>query len=103
MSDAIERARQALAHIEAAWEDDDSPLPSDFQAIRDLLAEHDAGVWLDTREMVALGAVNPVALYFDGRDSDTPWEIDADGEGEPYWSVGATAADAVRAAREADR
>ena len=99
----MERARQALAHIEAAWEDDDAPLPSDFQAIRDLLAEIDAGVWIDTRELEALRVEHGLVVAATAITSHGRWIVyDVNDDCAPGVFY-ATAADAVRAAREADR
>lgn len=93
MSDAVERARQALDSLTGPslhWGISDAERVK--VALRDLLAEIDAGVWLDTRELEAL----MVAAV--PRGSGTwDWETAHDDEAGPY----ATAADAVRAAREA--
>ena len=74
MTDVIQQAREALAHMEAAWEDDDVPLTSDFQAIHNLIAEIDAGHLIDTRRMDAL-AEKGIAIIPEGRSKMHKWEV----------------------------
>lgn len=93
---AVERARQALADLEGTvlWDQPTTRL------LRDLLAEHDAGVWLDTRELAALGSVD-LALNNARSERHSPlWRVTQFSEPGGSW-VAMTARDAVRAAREA--
>lgn len=108
---AVEAARQALHHLDT----DTAPgtSPGDVAgswaalkcvvALRDLLAEHDSGVWLDTRDVEAL-LWNGRGVFMD-RDPDLGWTIwrhAAAMFGAPTRiGAGMTARDAVRAARGA--
>ena len=83
MSDVIERAREALAHMEAAWEDDDVPLSSDFQAIRDLLAEIDSGYLIDTRRIEALADAHGLAALV----NEDPGQTGSDTSDDCAWIV----------------
>ena len=98
MGDAIERAREVIGNADAAGIFNGDPA---IDALRDLLAEIDAGVWLDTRELEALGSVD--LGYDDARlERHSPlWKVTHyDADRVRSW-VALTAADAVRAAREA--
>ena len=107
---AVERARRAFSRIvsDGAHADPDNPqayvaFPDDVAALRDLLAEHDSGVWLDTRDVDAL-LWNGRGVFMDC-DPDLGWTIwrhAAAMFGAPTRiGAGMTARDAVRAAREA--
>ena len=95
MSDAVERARQALRSCEINC----GRYAESVVALRDLLAEIDSGVWLDTREVEAL-LVDKGLEVFPTLSPRGRWAV-YDVEGDEYISYHATARDAVRAARGA--
>lgn len=105
---AVEAARQALHHLDT----DTAPgtSPGDVAgswaalkcvvALRDLLAEIDSGVWLDTRELAALGSVDLTLNNARSEVRAPLWRVTQSSEPGGSW-VALTAVDAVRAARGA--
>jgi len=89
VSNAMERLRHAL------YERTDS-FGMVLEAARDLLAEHDDGVWIDTRRIEALGSVD---LSHDSGDErrHSQWKVTQFSDPGAV-GIGATAADALAAA-----
>ena len=112
---SVDRARQALTWLDGkddAKFDADTPVVS---ALRDLLAEIDAGHWVDTRELAALADAEGIAgVICEDRErvgtehdpGDGRWIVEYGVWGQKgrrdtgYWP---TATEAIRAAREAAR
>lgn len=105
---AVESARQSIARLIVDY----GVLPVSLQPFADLLAEIDAGVWLDTREVEALADEHGLCAVV----NEDPGQTGSDTSDDCAWIVEyglmglrgrretpycATAADAVRAAREA--
>lgn len=102
VSDAVERARHALADYEAACAaraGEYGAARACAEALYRLMGEIDAGVWLDTREMDALAEAGGVSIIPEGRSRMHRWEVWVN-NGGPV-TTHSTFADAVRAAREA--
>ena len=103
VSDAVERARHALADYEAACAaraGEYGAARACAEALYRLMGEIGAGVWLDTRELATLGSVD-LAINNARSGARAPlWVVTRFSEPGGSW-VALTAVDAVRAAREA--
>lgn len=93
MSKAVERARRVMGLY--------GENSAAYIALSDLLAEIDAGVWLDARELEALRVEHGLVVAATAITSHGRWIVyDVNNDCAPGVFY-ATAADAVRATREA--